>query len=78
MYCDESPGQLAVHKKYRLGKCASVLSPLTVLFTGSPSVARLHKTTVEIEKQNNMTVRALHSQPDGLSILRRHEIRFSK
>lgn len=43
MYCDESPGQLAVHKKYRLGKCASVLSPLTVLFTGSPSVARLHK-----------------------------------
>lgn len=36
------------------------------------------KTTEEIEKQNNMTVRALHSQPDGLSILRRHEIRFSK
>ena len=43
MYRDESPGQLAVHKKYRLGKCASVLSPLTVLFTGSPSFARLHK-----------------------------------
>ena len=43
MYCDESPGLLVVHKKYRLGKGASVLSPLTVLFTGSPSVARLHK-----------------------------------
>lgn len=36
------------------------------------------KTTVEIEKQKNMTVRALHSRPDGLSILRGHEIRFSK
>ena len=36
------------------------------------------KTTVEIEKQDKMTVRALHSRPDGLSILRGHEICFSK